>query len=98
MRSVSTHIVQERLELLDAIVAAVARYADVAAAIALAQDRAAARAAVGTLLGVAETGARAVMDLRWGELHAESRNLLRAERDDLASELRARSSGPAGRG
>ncbi len=97
MRSVSTHIIQERLELLDAVAAAVDQCADVTAAIAEAQDRSAARAAVGALLGVDETAVRAVMDLRWEELNVQSRDSLRSERDELASELRARSSGPAGR-
>ncbi len=90
IRLVSTHLLRDRLELLDATIAAVDQYVAVTAAITGAHDRTAARAAVRTLLRVGESQARAVMDLRWEELNATAREAVHKERDKLAAELSTR--------
>ncbi|MFR9806266.1 hypothetical protein ACL02T_28840 [Pseudonocardia sp. RS010] len=95
IRATATHIVEGRLGMLTAITAATGRYAEVVAAVAGAEDRAAARAAVRELLGVDETAARAVLDLRWEDLHEESCQAFDAERDALAAELARRRLEPA---
>jgi hypothetical protein len=38
------------------------------------------------MLGIDETAARAVLDLRWDDLHTESRQAFEAEREALAAE------------
>jgi DNA gyrase/topoisomerase IV subunit A len=90
VRAMATHIIEGRLGMLGAIVAAVERYPEVVAAVAGARDRSDARAVVGTLLGVEEMPARAVLELRWEDLHARSRQAFSQEHHDLAAELARR--------
>ncbi len=84
------HMATSRLELLDAVVLAQDRFAEVSAAIAGSSDKHAARAAVGRLLGVREDmAARAVTELHWFRLTADDRRETRAERDEVIARLRA---------
>lgn len=80
---------QQRLAVLEAVVAAVHRHREVTDAIVYAPDRAAATAAIRALLGVGPIPADAVLDLPWHQLTAERRRAIVAERDDLRSHLHA---------
>ncbi|OSY44137.1 MULTISPECIES: hypothetical protein [Pseudonocardia] len=80
----------QRLAVLDAVVMAQDRYAEVSDAIAASADRYAARAAISRLLGVREDmAARAITELVWFRLTVADRRQTREERDEIIAELRA---------
>lgn len=90
LTTLPTEILQDRLQHLDAIVAAVARPTDVTSAVLESDSRDSARAAIARLLDVQPEAARAVLDLRWEELNEASRRAVNEERSDVASELQRR--------
>lgn len=80
----------QRLEILDAVVMAQDRYAEVSDVIAASVDKYEARVAVGRLLGVREDMAgRAITELIWFRLTAADRRRVREDRDEVIAELRA---------
>ncbi|WP_181784548.1 hypothetical protein [Pseudonocardia pini] len=77
-----------RLAVLDTVVQAQNRYAQVAEVIAAAPDSDAAAAAVADLLGVPPLLGRAVCDLSWRRLAADSRRQALEDRDETAAYVR----------
>lgn len=87
-------LARARLEILNAIVAAQNRHAEVSAAIASAPDQRAAIRAVAELPGVGEVPARAIADLPWRRLTKDSQRQVREERDAIIADLRDAESEP----
>ncbi len=77
----------QRLEVLDAIVAAIERRDEVHEAIASSPSADQARARLVALLGVSDVGAVAVLDLQWRRLAELERTRIITERDDIRRRL-----------
>ncbi|GEL26064.1 hypothetical protein PSU4_50180 [Pseudonocardia sulfidoxydans NBRC 16205] len=88
-RAKAARLTRERMTILRAVEAALSRYREVAEAIAESSDRRAAITAVGTLLDVDETPARAVVELQWGRLSRDTRAGVTEELEQLGRELEA---------
>jgi DNA gyrase/topoisomerase IV subunit A len=78
---------RDRLDIFEALLAAIDRRDEVSMVIAEAPDAEAATEAVRDLLGVAETPAREVMNMQWRRLTADFRKHLQDERDALRHRL-----------
>ena len=78
---------RQRLELLDAISAALERRVEVMELIASSPSAAEARERVAALLGVSELCATAVLDLQWRRFAQLERNRIAEERDQMRREI-----------
>jgi DNA gyrase/topoisomerase IV subunit A len=77
----------QRLEILDAIAAAVERRVEVLDLIASSSSADAARSRVVDLLDVSEAGATAVLDLQWRRLAEQERSRIAEERAAIHADL-----------
>jgi DNA gyrase subunit A len=77
----------QRLEVLDAIVAAIDRRDEVHTVIVSSPSAEQARTRLVALLGVSEVGAVAILDLQWRRLAELERTRIVAERDEIRSRL-----------
>ena len=80
---------EQRLTILAAIDEAMRRHAEVLPLIAGAEDRTAARTAIGALLRLEEIAATAVLALQWSDLTQARRAVIAAERAQLEAYLAA---------
>jgi hypothetical protein len=80
---------QQRLIVLEAVVAALHRYRELVPLIANAENRIDATAAIRVYLDVGEASARAILELPWHQLTAACRRAITSERDELRSYLYA---------
>ena len=78
----------QRLEILDAIAAAVERRVEVLELIVSSRSADQARSGIADLLGVSEVGATAVLDLQWRRLAELERTRISQERDAIRADLR----------
>jgi DNA gyrase/topoisomerase IV subunit A len=87
-RENQVRLATDRLEILDAIAAAQERYGEISDVIARAADKRAATTAIAQLIGVREDmGARAISELTWHRLTAESRRQVQQDRDEVRDYL-----------
>ena len=78
---------RERLDMLDAIAAAIERRADVLSACFNAANAEDARSAIADMLAIPERHARAVTDLQFWRLTGETRRRIDKQREDIRSRL-----------
>lgn len=78
---------RERLEILDAITAAIERRAEVMELIAASPSADEAKRGVAALLGVSELSATAVIDLQWRRFAQLERNRIAEDRDQMRREI-----------
>jgi DNA gyrase subunit A len=78
----------QRLEILDALVAAIERRSDVFDVVVSSPTADHARTRVAALLGISEIGATAVLDIQWRRLAELERSRVLEDRDAIRADLR----------
>lgn len=77
----------QRLEILEALVAAIERRSEVFEAIAASKSADHARIGLAEMLRVSEIGATAILDLQWRRMAEDERNRIVADRDQIRATL-----------